>query len=46
MMNGVINRAWGTIRQNIRISAKDSTGFCELKSYKQRFDEECLKLAD
>jgi glycine betaine/choline ABC-type transport system substrate-binding protein len=32
--NGDINRAWETIRENIRISAKDSIGLCESKSYK------------
>jgi hypothetical protein len=31
--NGNINRAWETIRENIRISAKESIGLCELKSY-------------
>jgi 50S ribosomal subunit-associated GTPase HflX len=30
--NGDVNRAWETIRQNIRISAKESIGLCELKS--------------
>jgi hypothetical protein len=44
--NGDINRAWETIRENIRISAKESTRLCESKSYKQGFDEECLKLVD
>jgi hypothetical protein len=29
------------IRENIRISAKESTGLCESKSYKPWFDEEC-----
>jgi 50S ribosomal subunit-associated GTPase HflX len=42
--NGDINKAWETIRENIRISAKESIGLCELKSYKPWFDEECLKL--
>jgi hypothetical protein len=27
--NGDINRAWETIRENIKISAKDSIGLCE-----------------
>jgi hypothetical protein len=44
--NGDINRAWETIRENIRILAKESTRLCESKSYKQWFDEECLKLVD
>jgi hypothetical protein len=32
--NGDINKAWETIRENIRISAKESLGLCESKSYK------------
>jgi hypothetical protein len=30
--NGDINRAWDIIRQNIKISAKESIGLCELVS--------------
>jgi hypothetical protein len=45
-VNGDINRAWETIRENIRISAKKSIRLCEPKSYKPWFDEECLKLVD
>jgi hypothetical protein len=41
-----INRAWETIRENRKISAKESIGLCELQSYKPWFDEECLKLVD
>jgi hypothetical protein len=44
--NGDINRAWETIRENIRISAKESIGLCESKSYKPWFDEEYIKLVD
>jgi hypothetical protein len=44
--NGDINRAWETNRENIKISAKDSIGFRESKSYKPWVDEECLKLVD
>jgi hypothetical protein len=44
--NGDIKRAWETIRENIRISAKENIGLCESKSYKPWFDEECLKLVD
>jgi hypothetical protein len=44
--NGDINKAWETIRENIRISAKESIRLCESKSYKPWFDEECLKLVD
>jgi hypothetical protein len=32
--NGDINQAWETIRENIRISGKESIGLCESKSYK------------
>jgi hypothetical protein len=44
--NGDINRAWDTIRENIKISAKESIGLCESKSHKPWFEEECLKLVD
>jgi hypothetical protein len=44
--NGDINKAWETIRENIRISAKWSIRLCESKSYKPWLDEECLKLVD
>jgi hypothetical protein len=44
--NGDINRARETIRENIRISAKESIGLCESKSYKPWFNYECLKLVD
>jgi hypothetical protein len=44
--NGDINRAWETIRENIRINVKESIGLCESKSYKPWFDEEYLKLVD
>jgi 50S ribosomal subunit-associated GTPase HflX len=41
-----INRAWETIRENIKISAKESLGYHELKNHKPRFDEGCPKLLD
>jgi hypothetical protein len=41
-----INRAWETIRENIKISAKESLGYCELKKHKPWFDEGCSKLLD
>jgi hypothetical protein len=44
--NGDINRAWETIRENIRISAKESIRLCESKSYKPWFNEKCLKTVD
>jgi hypothetical protein len=39
-----INRAWVTIRENIKIPAKGSLGYCELKKHKPWFDEGCSKL--
>jgi hypothetical protein len=44
--NGNINRAWETIRENIRILAKESIGLCESKSRRPWFNEECLKFVD
>jgi hypothetical protein len=44
--NGDLNKAWETVRENIRISAKESIGFCDSKSNKAWFNEECLKLVD
>jgi hypothetical protein len=41
-----INRAWETIRECIKISAKESLGFHELKKHKPSFDEGCLELLD
>jgi hypothetical protein len=38
-----INRAWKTIRENIDVSAKEST---LLLKHKPWFDERCLKLID
>jgi hypothetical protein len=43
--NGDINRAWETIRETIRILAKESIRLCESKSYTSWFVE-CLKLVD
>jgi hypothetical protein len=36
-----INSAWRMIRENIKISAKESLGYCELKKCKPWFDEAC-----
>jgi hypothetical protein len=41
-----INSAWETIRENIKISAKESLGYFEFKKHKPWFDEGCLKLLD
>jgi hypothetical protein len=38
------NSAWEAIRGNIKISAKESLGYFELKKHKPWFDERCLKL--
>jgi hypothetical protein len=39
-----IDRAWETIRENVRISTKESLGYYELKKHKPWFDEGCWKL--
>jgi hypothetical protein len=41
-----INRAWVTIIQNVKISAKVSPGYYELKKNKPWFEEICSKLLD
>jgi hypothetical protein len=41
-----INSAWETIREKIKISAKESLGYFELKKHKPWFDEGCSKLLD
>jgi hypothetical protein len=41
-----INRAWETIRENIKNSAQASLGYYELKTHKPWFDEGCPKLLD
>jgi hypothetical protein len=37
-------RAWETIRENIKISAKESQGYCELEKHKTWFDKGGSKL--
>jgi hypothetical protein len=44
--NEDINRAWDTIRENIKISAKEYICHCKAKRHKPWFDEECLKSVD
>jgi hypothetical protein len=39
-----INSIWETIRENIKISAKESLGYCELKKHERWFDRGCSKL--
>jgi hypothetical protein len=41
-----INSAWEMIRDNIKISAKESLGYYELKKQKPWFDEGCSELLD
>jgi hypothetical protein len=41
-----INGAWDNIRENIKISAQESLGYCESKHRKPWFDEGCSKLAN
>jgi hypothetical protein len=39
-----INKVWETIRENIKISAKENLGFYELKKHKPWFNEGYSKL--
>jgi hypothetical protein len=41
-----ISRAWETIRENIKISAKESLGYYELKKHKPWFYKGCSELLD
>jgi hypothetical protein len=41
-----INWAWKTIRENIKISAKESLGYYKIKNNKPWFDEGCSELLD
>jgi hypothetical protein len=41
-----INRPWETTRDNIKVSAKESLGYYELKKHKPYFDEGCSELLD
>jgi hypothetical protein len=40
------NSAWETIREHIKISAKESLGYYELKKNKSWFNKGCSKLSD
>jgi hypothetical protein len=40
------NRAWKTVRENIKISAKETLGYYELKKHKPWFNEGYSKLLD
>jgi hypothetical protein len=39
-----INSAWETIRENIKISARESLGYYELKKHKPWINKGCSKL--
>jgi hypothetical protein len=41
-----INSVWETIRKNIKISAKESLDYYELRMHKPWFDEGCTNLLD
>jgi hypothetical protein len=41
-----VNRARETIRENIKISAKEGLGYYEFKKHNSWFDEGCSKLLD
>jgi hypothetical protein len=43
---GSFNKVWETIRENIKISVKESLGYYELKENKAWFDEGCSELFD
>jgi hypothetical protein len=44
--SGAIKMAWGNIRRNIKISAKDSLSQCEVKEHYPRFETDCLKILE
>ena len=41
-----INRAWKNIKENVKISAKESIGLYEEEQHKPWFDKECLSFLD
>jgi hypothetical protein len=46
MLRWIFNSAWETVGTNIKISAKESLGYYELKKHKPWFIKECSKLLD
>jgi hypothetical protein len=44
--NEDINRAWESIKENIKTSVTESLGMHERKQHKPWFDEECLVILD
>jgi hypothetical protein len=45
-VSGDINRAWDSIRENIKSLAQERLGYFESKHHKPWFDGECSKLVD
>jgi hypothetical protein len=43
---GAIKRAWGNIKRNIKISAKDSMSQYEVKQHNPRFEAGCSKILE
>jgi hypothetical protein len=41
-----INRAWETVRENIKLTTKESIGYYELKKHKLCIHEGCSELLD
>jgi hypothetical protein len=41
-----INSAWETIKEKIKISAKEGLGYFEMKKHKPWFNERCTELVD
>jgi hypothetical protein len=41
-----INSIWETIRENIKISAKERLGYYKLKKHKPWFDDGCSEFLD
>jgi hypothetical protein len=41
-----LNRAWENIKENVKVSAKEGLGLCELKQRKTWFDEKFLRFLD
>jgi len=41
-----LNRAWESIKENIKTSATESLGMHEMKRHKPWFDEECLGILE
>jgi hypothetical protein len=42
----LVNRAWESMKENTKTSAKESLGLHEMKQHRPWFDEECLGILD